>query len=215
LKNSTLFSVLTIDDKKYLQENMEVKSFNKGDIIFTPLDKCEHLNIIMEGQIKLCKYSADGQEQILSFLSTDDVFGEAIVFEGGNYVVTVIAEKKTIIGMVHRDILLTLTQRNRDFTQEFFKELTRKIKILNSKVEMLSLKTMKQKIARYLLDLSEEQNKTNIKLPYTKQKIAFLLGTSREVISRNFSELENEGYITQRGKNIIVIHKNMLEELLI
>src|SRR5690554_1472969 len=194
---------------------MEIKRFEKGELIFTPLDKCDHLNIIIEGEVKLCKYSGDGQEQILSLLSTDDVFGEAIVFEGSNYVVTVIAEKRTMVGMVHRDILLNLTQRNRDFTQEFFRELTKKIKILNSKLEMLYLKTIKQKIAKFLLNLSEEQNNTNIKLPHTKQKIAFLLGSSREVISRNFSELESEGYIIQKGKNIIVINKESLEDLLI
>ena len=38
--------------------------------------------MIIEGQVKLCKYTADGKEQILSFLGVDDVFGEAVVFEG-------------------------------------------------------------------------------------------------------------------------------------
>ena len=46
--------------------------------------------------------------------------------------------------MVHRCIT-GLTQRNRDFTLEFFKEFSNKIEILNNKVEMLSLKTIKQK----------------------------------------------------------------------
>ncbi|HHT51205.1 MAG TPA: Crp/Fnr family transcriptional regulator [Eubacteriaceae bacterium] len=213
MKNSKLFSVLTKEDKKYLRQNMDLKTFYKGDIIYTPLDICEHLNIIIEGQVKLCKYLADGREQILSFLYSDDVFGEAKVFEKSNYVVTVIAEKKTTIGMVHRDVLLGLTQRNRDFTLEFFKEFSNKIEILNNKVEMLSLKTIKQKIARFLLNLSDKEDRTQIKLPYTKQKIAFLLGTSRETISRNFRELEEQGYIKQISRKNIIIYKEKLEDL--
>lgn len=215
MKNTALYSVLTEEDREYLQENMELKRFKKGEVIFTPLDRCDYLSVIIDGQIRLSKYSADGQEQILSFLSEDDVFGEAIVFEGNNYVVTVIAEKDSIVGMVHRDVLLTLTQRNREFTKAFFSELSRKIEILNNKIEMLSLKTMKQKIARFLLTLSKKQETIKIRLPYSKQKIAFLIGTSREVVSRNFSDLESEGYIVQKNNNIIVIDKNMLEDLLL
>lgn len=194
---------------------MEIRRFNRGDTIYTPLDICKHLNIIIEGQVKLCKYLADGQEQILSFLYSDDVFGEAIVFDKNNYVVTVIAEMDTKIAMVHRNVLLNLTQRNKDFTLEFFREFSNKIRILNNKVEMLSLKTIKQKIARFLLNLSDEEDKIQIRLPYSKQKIAFLLGTSREAISRNFSELENQGYIKQVGRNNIIIYKEKLENLLI
>lgn len=215
MKNQTLFSVLTKEDKQFLEKNLECKTYKKGEVIFSPLDRCEHLSVVLEGQVKLCKYSADGQEQILSFLGIEDVFGEALVFEADHYVVTVIAEKNTKVAMIHRDILLALTQRNTNFTLGFFRELTRKIKLLNNKIEMLSLKNNKQKIARYLLHLSKVQRSMTVKLPHSKQKIAFLLGTSREVISRNFSEMESEGYIHQKDRNHIVIHKETLEDLLI
>jgi CRP-like cAMP-binding protein len=216
MKNSLLLSVLTPEDLEYLHQHMEVKSYRKNQTIFTPMDRCDHLSMIIEGQVKLCKYTADGKEQILSFLGVDDVFGEAVVFEGGNYVVNVVAEEDCKLALIHRDVLLELTQRNKDFTQAFFQEFTRKIKILNNKLEMLSLRTMKQRIARFLLSLSKEQGKENkVRLPYSKQKIAFLLGTSREVISRNFSELEEEGYIIQKGRKTIILNRELLEELLL
>lgn len=215
MKNSLLFSVLTPEDKKILEENMKIRYFEREETLFSPLDRCDYLGFVIEGQVKLCKYSPEGNEQILSFLGKDEVFGEAIVFEGGHYVVTVIAEKNCKIGLVHRETLLTLTQRNRDFTRAFFQELSKKIHLLNNKLEMLSLKTIKQKIGRLLLNLSREQESTNIKLPYSKQKIAFLLGTSREVVSRNFSELEREGYISQKGRKICVHNKEAIEELLL
>lgn len=213
MKNQTLFSALTKEDRTFLEENQEIKTYKKGEVIFSPLDRCQHLSVIMEGRVKLCKYSTDGQEQILSFLGVEDVFGEAIVFEGDHYVVTVIAEINTKVAMIHRDVLLDLTQRSTHFTLGFFKELTRKIKLLNNKIEVLSLKNNKQKIARYLLGLSKVQRSTDIRLPHSKQKIAFLLGTSREVISRNFSEMESQGYIHQKNRNHIVIHREMLEDL--
>ena len=215
MKNSLLFSVLTPEDREYFEQNMEIKEYNKDETIFSPLEKCDYLSMIIEGQVKLCKYAADGKEQILSFLGKDDVFGEALVFEGGNYVVTVVAETNCKIGMIHREILLTMTQRNRDFTRAFFSELTSKIQLLNNKLEILSLKTIKQKIARLLLTLSKEQQRTDIRLPYSKQKIALLLGTSREVVSRNFSDMENEGYIMQKGRKVIISDIDTLEELLL
>lgn len=215
MRNETLFSVLTQEDKEFLEKHMERKTYKKGEIIFTPLDQCDHLSVILQGEVKLCKYSADGQEQILSFLGGGDVYGEAIVFQGDHYVVTVIAERDTTVEMIHRDVLLTLTQRNKNFTLAFFRELTRKIKLLNNKIEMLSLKNMKQKIARYLLSLSKEQKSSSVKLPHSKQKIAFLLGTSREVLSRNFSEMEKEGYIQSKERNVFMLDTQELEDLLL
>ncbi len=212
MRNETLFSVLTQEDKEFLEKHMERKTYKKGEIIFTPLDQCDHLSVILQGEVKLCKYSADGQEQILSFLGGGDVYGEAIVFQGDHYVVTVIAERDTTVEMIHRDVLLTLTQRNKNFTLAFFRELTRKIKLLNNKIEMLSLKNMKQKIARYLLSLSKEQKSSSVKLPHSKQKIAFLLGTSREVLSRNFSEMEKEGYIQSKGRNVFLLNIEKLTD---
>ncbi|RBP44060.1 Crp/Fnr family transcriptional regulator [Garciella nitratireducens] len=213
MKNEALFSMLTQEDRKFLKNHMEQRTYKKGEIIFTPLDQCNHLSIILDGEVKLCKYSADGQEQILSFLGVGDVFGEAIVFQGDPYVVTVIAERETTVQMIHRDVLLTLTQRNENFTLAFFQEFTKKIKLLNNKIEMLSLKNIKQKIARYLLNLSKEQRSSTIRLPYSKQKIAFLLGTSREVLSRNFSEMEREGYIQSKGRNIFLLNILKLESI--
>lgn len=206
MRNETLFSVLTQEDKEFLEKHMERKTYKKGEIIFTPLDQCDYLSVILQGEVKLCKYFADGQEQILSFLGEGDVYGEAIVFQGDYYVVTVIAERDTTVEMIHRDVLLTLTQRNKNFTLAFFQELTRKIKLLNNKVEMLSLKNMKQKISRYLLSLFKKQKNPIVKLPHSKQKIAFLLGTSREVLSRNFSEMEKEGYIRSKGRNVFLLN---------
>lgn len=206
MRNETLFSVLTQEDKEFLEKHVKRKTYKKGEVIFTPLDLCDHLSVILQGEVKLCKYSVDGQEQILSFLGRGDVYGEAIVFQGDHYVVTVIAERDTIVEMIHREELLTLTQRNKNFTLAFFRELTRKIKLLNNKVEMLSLKNIKQKIASYLLSLSKEQKSSTVKLPHSKQKIAFLLGTSREVLSRNFSEMEKEGYLQSKGRKVFLLN---------
>jgi CRP/FNR family transcriptional regulator len=197
-----LLSVLDSANYEFLQQNMKVYEYQKGQVIFSPCDTCQHLSIILKGQVRLSKYTLQGKEQIISFLGPDEIFGEALIFNEAQYPVFVIAEMNSSIGMIDKNTILEITLRNKDFTRVFFEELSKKIILLNNKVELLSYSNIKQRIAFYLLKIAKENGSNLIELPFSKQKIANLLSTSREVISRNFSELEDEGYIRMEGKKV-------------
>lgn len=197
-----LLKNLNTADDEYLKKNIKKVNFVKGEIIFSPSDQCKNLSIVLKGQIKLCKYSAQGREQIISFIAENDVFGEALVFNEAHYPVFVVAETNCSIGMIDKATILEMTLRDKDFTRQFFEELSKKIMMLNHKVELLSFSNIKQRLAFYLIKLSMDAGHTTIEIPFSKQKIANLLSTSREVISRNFSDMENEGYIEMVGKKV-------------
>jgi len=203
-KSKSFLNILNQIDQQFLTNNMMKREYHKGEIIFSPCDKCTSLSIVLAGQIKLCKYSSQGKEQIISFINTGEVFGEALVFNNENYPVFVIAETNCTIGMLNKQAILEATLKSKDFTRLFFEELSKKIMILNNKVELLYYSNIKQRLAFYLLKLSKEQGSNIIDLPFTKQKIANILGTSREVISRNISEMEEENYIQIKGKSVIL-----------
>ena len=211
--SSKIVEVLNNEDVEFLKTHMKESFYEKGQTIFSPNDCCRHLSIVLKGQVKISKYNSLGKEQIISFLDENDVFGEALVFNGIDYPVYVIAEKDSTIGMIEKEVILQLTARNTEFTKVFFEELSSKILMLNNKVELLSYSNIKQRLAFFLIRTAKLQGSQSFDLPHAKQKIANLLSTSREVISRNFSDMEAEGYIQSKGKKI-TIDMNKLNSLI-
>jgi CRP/FNR family transcriptional regulator len=212
MDNSLILS-LNPDQQEFFNTRLEKKEYKKDEVIFSPLDKCTSLNIIIRGRIKLCKYASDGKEQIVSILDTNNIFGEALVFEELNYPVYVIADKDCTVGLIKKDVLLELIQCNKQFTLEILEELTKKIRILNEKLEYLSYSSIKQRLARFLMDLSLLQNSNIVKNMPSKQKVANILGTSREVVSRNYSALKDEGYLKEENRAIILDLKRLKQLL--
>jgi CRP/FNR family transcriptional regulator len=205
------FNSLSVSEKEYLDKSMKVKTYEKGEILFDPEDTCNTLEVVLEGELRLMKYPSENQEYILEILKEGDIFGEAIIFDHTNYPVYVLCSKKAKVGSVSREIVLHLMADNMIFMETYLNLLCRKIKNLNWKIDMLTQSNIKNRIIKYLIELKEEQMSNNVSLNITKQTLALLLGTSREVLSRNFSDLEREGYIKQ-NKDCIEIMEKALEE---
>ncbi|HEY5560901.1 MAG TPA: Crp/Fnr family transcriptional regulator [Clostridiaceae bacterium] len=199
------FKSLNISEEDFLNKNMNIKSFDKGEIIFNTEDICSSLAVVINGELRLMKYPTENQEYILEILKEGDVFGEAILFDNTNYPVFVIASKKTQIGFIAKESIIHLMEVNADFMEAYLNVLCSKIKNLNFKIDMLTQTNIKGRILKYLSTLKKEQGIDRVELNMTKQTMALLLGTSREVLSRNFSELEREGYIKQT-KDFIEIY---------
>jgi CRP-like cAMP-binding protein len=83
---------------------------------------------------------------------------------------------------------------------------------LNSTIEYLSLKTVKQKIAYYLLSMREEQQR--IILDRSLTAFAAKMGSSREAVSRALSDMHNVGIIIKDRNAVKITDKSALEELL-
>ncbi|WP_066071146.1 Crp/Fnr family transcriptional regulator [Alkalithermobacter thermoalcaliphilus] len=206
-----MIDFLNESEMEFLNKNMIVKEYKKGEQIYTPLNICKYLSFVLGGSVRLVKYSTDGREQIVAILKKGAFFGEALVFEQLHYPVYVIADKDCKIGNITKDTLIQISSMNKKFMEVFLSEITTKIFILNNQIEILSLKTVKDKLIKFLYNHYELKKTHIFKLPYTKQKIANMIGSSREVVSRNFKELEEEGAF-HYDKDKIVLNLDYFNE---
>jgi CRP/FNR family cyclic AMP-dependent transcriptional regulator len=60
------------------------------------------------------------------------------------------------------------------------------------------------RIARLLLDLSEQSGGPTIEKPLTHQTIAQIIGASRETVSRAMKDFQDAGWITVQRRRISV-----------
>ena len=85
IANIPLFDGLPTEQYKNLFDIAKKKTFKRGQIIFSEGDEGIGFYIIISGKVKIFKLSAEGKEQILHIMETQEPFGEATVFAGENY----------------------------------------------------------------------------------------------------------------------------------
>lgn len=82
--------------------------------------------------------------------------------------------------------------------------LAEKAMLLNKKIEYLMIKSMRGKIAAYLVGIYRNTNRLEINLPYNRNELADYLGVSRPSMSRELGRMRDEGLIEFEGRRIVL-----------
>lgn len=192
-----------------LFENGKISELTKGDVLHSPLNTCKAIGFIKSGQLRLSRTLSTGKEIYLNQFKPGDVFGEMIVFSGEKYPGCLTAMEPTIVVELDLEHLL-IHLKDSETLISFFKGITHKITDLTNTIEILSQKTVQQKIANYLII----QSSSELNPPITVSNLAKQLGCSREALSRAISEMSKEHLIHKENDRITMIEQSLLEELL-
>lgn len=178
----------------------------KGGVLHDAHDQCRAIGKVLGGRLRLSRLLSSGREIILKEFGPGEIFAELIVFSGDHYPGWLIAsEQTTVIEVEYSHVLKYLEEQ--DSMIEFIVSISKKLNHLTNRIEVMSLKTVKQKIAFSLLT-------ENINTMTSITDWADYLGCSREALSRTLSELQNTGAVRKKGGLIQPGDSVLLESLL-
>ena len=202
LKQSLIFSSLNNDELTELSKLAIERSFRPDEFVFWEGDDPDYFYIVVEGRIKVIKHSSSGKEFIIAFFGPGEMFGEVAVFEGKPYPASaqVVADTK-ILGIKKNDFLSFLSTRPQ-VALSIINVLGGRLRDAQSRLKDLAGERVEQRLAQTLLMLSSKLGPT---LPFTRQEIADMAGTTTETAFRVTSQLKERGIISSvRGKIIIL-----------
>ncbi|ACR79858.1 Crp/Fnr family transcriptional regulator [Kosmotoga olearia] len=215
LRNIRTFDKLNEAEIKYIEKNARVVKVNENKILYSPDEVCEQVSVILKGKLRVSKLFPSGKEQILKYLQEGDTFGETLVFLKVQYPAYIIADTTAKILEIPEKVIFKLFD-NKTFLVSYLESVSKKMLNLSNIIEMLSLKSIKQRVAKYLIDLYYSQGSSVINLKKTKKQIAQDIGSVREVVSRAFGDLEKAGMIKLLDKNRVKITDlKKLEEIIL
>jgi CRP/FNR family transcriptional regulator len=212
LKSLPFFSGLSHDDLALILKTGTEINFNAQETIFLENTFLKGLYILEKGRVKIYKLSSDGKEQILHYVNDGETFAGAPIFlKEAKYPASAEAVIKSKLLLITKDSLLKLIKENSNFAMKILESFSNYLIKLVSLVDDLSLKDVSKRLAKYLVDLAD--NNGVISTP-TKHNIASELGTVREVISRTLSQFQKNKLIQINGKKIIILNHQKLKELI-
>ncbi len=207
LKCSPIFSSLNDEELGELANLAIERSFKSNEFIFWDGDIPEWFYIIAEGKVKVLKHSSLGKEFIISFFDPGEMFGEVAVFENKPYPASAQAVAETkVVGIKRKDFLSFLANRPQ-VALRIINILGGRLREAQSRLRDLAGERVEQRLASVLLMLSA---KLGLTLPFTRQEIADMVGTTTETVIRVMSQLKDRGIIRSvRGKVIILDKENL------
>ena len=210
LKRSLIFSSLDEDELAELSGLAIERSFESNEFVFWEGDAPDWFYIVIEGRIKVLKHASSGKEFIIAFFDTGEMFGEVAVFEGKSYPASAQALTETkVLAIKKNDFLSFLSNRPRVALQ-IISVLGGRLRDAQSRLKDLASERVEQRLARILLMLS---SKIGPNIPFTRQEIADMVGTTTETAIRITSRLKDRGIISSVRGKIIILDETKLKLL--
>ena len=209
LRKTPLFASLTDKEMEALAGRVNNRRFERGALLFSEGDPCTGLFLVASGKIRIFKLSPTGREQVLAVEGPGSSFAELPVFDGGNYPASASALEDAEVLFISRKDFQNFCREHPEVALKVLAVVGSRLRRLVGIIEDLSFTTVRHRLIAVLLRLvqaSGTASKEGVRLELTKthQDLAAELGTVRELVSRNLSRLQAEGFLEVDGRIIIV-----------
>ncbi len=202
LKKVPLFSVLGQPELRDLAGLAVARSVKAGEFIFWEGDAPTWFYILLRGEVKVVKHSSLGKEFIVAFFGPGEMVGEVAIFEGKPFPASAQAVTDAELLAIKRDDLLGLLARQPELAFRIIGVLGGRLREAQNRLRDLAGERVEQRIARILLMMKAKLGDT---LPFTRQELAEMSGTTTETAIRVMSRLREGGIIrSDRGRTVIL-----------
>jgi CRP/FNR family transcriptional regulator len=129
--------------------------YEAGETVFLEGDPIAGLYIVQEGAVKISRFSQDGREHIFHIFYPGDTFNEVAAMDGGPNPVTATAHTDAVLWRISRDDLQDVAHRYPALTWALLVSISRRARQLVGIVQDLSMRNVKGRVARLLLEQAE------------------------------------------------------------
>ena len=210
LKRSFIFSAVSEEELAELAGPAARRSFAPGEFVFWEGDAPDSFYIVIEGRVKVLKHSSLGKEFIIAFFGPGEMFGEVAVFQDRPYPASAQAAADTKVLRIRREDFLSFVSQRPQVVLRIISVLGERLRDAQGRLKDLAGERVEQRLAHTLLMLSVKLGAT---LPFTRQEIADMAGTTTETAIRFISRLKDGGIIRSERGRITILDKTKLRLL--
>lgn len=205
--NCELFKDITEVEFQKIVKCFNVRniSFKKEQNILSNIKNAGTVGIIASGEAQLVHYDYNGNRTILAEYIEGDVFGD-IFSNIGNGEISVQAKTDSEIMFLDYEHIINRCKKNCPYhntiIQNMLTILSKRIYEQNERIEILTKRTIRDKLLKYFNSMTKRTSSKVIYLPFTYTDLADYLGIDRAAMTRELKNLKDEGFIVTKGKMI-------------
>ncbi|MBN1939630.1 MAG: Crp/Fnr family transcriptional regulator [Candidatus Aminicenantes bacterium] len=183
------------------------RRFQAGSSLFRAGEKAAAFFRIEAGAVRVLRTNENGRELEVARLGPGDFLGEAFALTGKAFPFSAVAAETTTASRFEAARIRNAIAADPDTALFFIGLLAEKCVLLSGRVESFGLKTVRQRLAQYLLQSCEgaPSGLCTVGLAVKKSELAVHLGTVGETLSRALSAMAYDGLIEVKGRAIRIL----------
>lgn len=183
-----------------------------GAMIFLEGDPTAGFFIVESGMVKISRMGTDGREHILLLVETGGTFNEVAALDGNVNPATATAHTDVTIYRIGRDDLMRSAIQHPQLAWALLESMAKRTRHLVAMVQDLSMRSVKGRLARLLLEQAESHRSGSVPRLLTQEEMAAHLGTVREMVGRALRSLAAAGIIEFDRHRIVILDVERLRE---
>jgi CRP-like cAMP-binding protein len=172
----------------------------------------QHLDIVLSGTL-ICRMSSlSGKQVEVSRLRDGNIVAPAFVFaKNNNMPVGVETGTPVTVFRMRKPEFEQLLRDNWQLSMNFMRVLSNINAFLTKRMRVLSLYTVREKVAWLLMERAGEQGSNVIHLFRSRQEIADSFGIQKFSLLRVLSDFQKEGAIKINGREITILDRQKMK----
>ena len=207
---TNLFTKISEKNQEKILKILEASTLNfkPNCQILTSVKLDNMIGIVLSGYMQIIRTDYNGNRTIIEELTENDVFGTTISSLTDEC--EIITKEDTKIVIIDFNNILNDVENNLSYFKQFIKNLLEiysdKINTKNERIEILTKKTIRDKLLEYFKIVSKRNNSKKIYLTMTYIELADYLAVDRSAMTRELKNLSEEGFIKREEKKITLLY---------
>ena len=218
MRNEHLFCNLSPQAGQRLNEIKSTAVYPKGAMLFIEGQQPRGVFVLCSGKVKLSTSSREGKTIITKISDSGDVLGLNAVISNRPYEVTAEMMEPGQGNFIPRDSLMHMLKDYPEMAVRIAQQLSRNYFTAYEEIRTLGLAASpSEKFAKLLLTWSTKSTQSDgsaqVKLTVTHEEVAEMIGTTRETVSRLFSEFKKKQLMQLKGATLVIRSRPALEKI--
>jgi CRP/FNR family transcriptional regulator, dissimilatory nitrate respiration regulator len=205
-----------------LANRISLKTYRPGELVALQASLYDHLLLVSKGFVRGEMTDTLGRSTLIEEIHAPRAIAPAFLYATENRLpVALIAVPDTEIASIPRNQFTTMMQQDARLLTNYLNSMADRSRFLSEKLRMQRFGTIKSKLARYLLELSQRQATAlnisealnNFSIPHTQQQLADTFGVTRPALARTIKQLETEGLIQAKVKQFRILNRKGLWDI--
>lgn len=177
-----------------------IRSFKKGEIVAFEEENVKHIGIMISGAVDMIKEDIWGNKTMLVRIRKNEVFGETFACGTDNLsIVTFQVSEDACILFMPFGRMMCSCGNGCQFHQRLIENMVRVIadknRDLMRKVEVVSKRSIREKLLAYLSIQAQVQGTRYVELPLGRVELAEYLCVDRSALTRELVKMREDGLI--------------------
>ena len=213
----SIFSVLTREQLKELNETSVLKKIKKGDLIFKEGELPKGLIFLLKGSAKVYKTAEGRREQIVRLIKPSCFVGYKALFAEHAHTTSAEAIENSELIIYNKQVLYEILEQNSVFSKEIIKALANELGFNYNRIINLTQKHIRGRLAETLLLIKDiygiEDDGKTLKAKFTRENIAHFSNMTTSNAIRTLKTFSDEKLIYTDGRKITLLNIPLLEKI--